>query len=1213
MSDMNDKTPRSLLVIKASAGSGKTYTLAKQYIQHLLFTTADDGSGRLLPRRGEQDTRLLNTHRQLLAITFTNKATDEMKERIVNELYHLATPGKKSDYLATFMKRSGLTENRVRAMARHALDELLFDYSNFNVSTIDSFFQTILRNFARELDRDYNYDIQLDDKYAVKVAVHKFMLSLGRMGKPTQVDLWVKEYQRHLLRSTSDKKKWKFFEDGGDLYDLAKDISTELFRKSMDEVKNYLGKVDDTGVFRSDFSRIRAFSKQVHDIVERLENKQADLLAQLRSMLQPFDGVLSGSRSFAPWMAKGGTQPLSTSLQNADEEYIASQFKKTGRPDDDTIASLTRIVNDYFADTNVKDFLSYIENHLGLLGLLAMIDQYLAEFRRETNSILLSDTNELIGTVLDSGSEFVYERVGSVIAHFMIDEFQDTSTKQYENFRGLIRESLANGDFNMLIGDAKQSIYRFRNADPTVFRERVDRDFSRDITHREDESDGTEQQGGPSSINYRSSRHIIEFNNDFFEEVMQDFGDQPVVAMTYQDVEQGFSPGIDEKRVPGFVRVHTGNYRGLLDDELINSAAAAAGVPVDADGDVPVLAVLPGYLLKLHERYDWGRMGILVNSHRQGDKIVETILNYNQHTTGEPISIISGESLLLVNSPVIRRIISMLRFIDISQFSHGEDEDNEDAEDSLGEDNDAARMMRSMQRKRLSEQRLYSGLDQFIQAVSAGEEASPTDIGGTLARVFDTNSGGDEQQFADTLARLLPAPGELTTLVSIVESIIANFRRDPAQAADVDREVAFLLAFQDTVMQFSAQRNGGSVREFLKFWDEKKGSLAVSSSSTGDAINIMTIHKAKGLEFDCVIIPYANWQINFNSMEKEYWMPRGAMADALNAVCPCDGGWDLDVIPPLTSVSKSTVEALAGNHMLQGEASAFVAKQQADVLIDNLNKTYVAFTRPRTELHIFCRVDKVPKNEKANDSDKITLTHLMTRYAQEKMTPVMRGDSPTSWYEHGTISTRSEIDAKRSVEQSDAIRCSISRYAVADIPSDLTVKIEKASNARAKSGIRLHSILSRIGDRNDVDRVINQGLKHGIITTDPDDSCGIDNVNKNVRQPIMDDNCRVSAWFDPANKVYTERTITTVSQTEGSVIKNHRPDRIIKRPDGTILVIDYKSGRRNDKENLPQMQEYINHLHAIFPGTPIAGRLWYTTLHLILDENGHPLSNNAVN
>ena len=1211
MSDMNGKTPRNLLVIKASAGSGKTYTLAKQYIWHLLFTTADDGSGKPVPRRGAQDTRLLNTHRQLLAITFTNKATDEMKSRIVNELYRLATPGMKSDYLESFMERSGLTEGRIRTMARQALDELLFDYSNFNVSTIDSFFQTILRNFARELDRDYNYDIQLDDKYAVKVAIHNFMLSLGRMGKPTQVDNWVKEYQRHLLRSGADKKKWKFFEDGGDLYNLAKDISSELFRKSMDDVRDYLGAVDDTGVYRSDFSRIRAFKKQVHDAVEQLENKQVDTLAELREALLPFDGVLSGNKSLGPWLAKGGEQPLSPSLQDADEEYILSQFKKAGRPDDATVTRLTQLVNGYFADLGTKNFLSYIENHLGLLGLLAMIDLHLADYRRENNSILLSDTNELIGTVLDSGSEFVYERVGSLISHFMIDEFQDTSTKQYENFGGLIRESLANGNFNMLIGDAKQSIYRFRNADPTVFRERVDKDFGNDITHQEDGRAGEVRDGGPSSVNFRSSRHIIEFNNDFFEDVMRGFSDQPVVEMTYHDVEQGFSPAIDEKKVPGYVRVHTGNYRGLLDDELIATAAAAAGVPVYADGDVPVLAALPGYLLRLHERYDWGRMGILVNSHRQGDRIVETILNYNQHTTGEPISIISGESLLLVNSPVIRRIISMLRFIDISQFTPADEDADEDEQAA---DTDIARMMRSMQRKRLSEQRMYSGLDSFIQAVAAHEDAAASDNGAVLASVFDANSDGDEQQFAEMLARLLPAQGELTTLVSIVESIIANFKKDPAQAADVDREVAFLLAFQDTVMQFSAQRNGGSVREFLKFWDEKKGSLAVNSSPTGDAINIMTIHKAKGLEFECVIIPYANWQLNFNSNEKEYWMPRKAMADALNAVSPRDGGWDVDVIPPLTSVSKSSVESI--QHLLQGEASAFVAKQQADVLIDNLNKTYVAFTRPRNELHIFCRVDRVPKNAKANTSGNITLTEVMTSYAKEKMSPVLTKDgSSTSWFEHGTLSPRSEIDAKRVVEEVTALKSDITHYTVADIPTDLRVRIDNASNARAKAGIRLHSILSRIRDRNDVDRVIAQALKRGIITDDPDDRCNIDSVNKYVRGPIMDENCRVSAWFDPANKVYTERTITTASHDlfDADGITNHRPDRIIRRPDGTILVIDYKSGRRNDRENLPQMQAYINHLHAIFPGTPIAGRLWYTTLHLILDEHGHILPNNAVN
>ena len=148
MNNHTENTPRNLLVIKASAGSGKTYRLALEYIKHLLFTVDEDGKT-LLPRRGANDTRLLNAHRQLLAITFTNKATDEMKQRIVNELHRLSQPGVKSDYLAGFIEESQLDEDTVRWLARQALNELLFDYSNFNVSTIDSFFHSILRNFAR--------------------------------------------------------------------------------------------------------------------------------------------------------------------------------------------------------------------------------------------------------------------------------------------------------------------------------------------------------------------------------------------------------------------------------------------------------------------------------------------------------------------------------------------------------------------------------------------------------------------------------------------------------------------------------------------------------------------------------------------------------------------------------------------------------------------------------------------------------------------------------------------------------------------------------------------------------------------------------------------------------------------------------------------------------------------------------------------------------
>lgn len=1195
MNNHTENTPRNLLVIKASAGSGKTYRLALEYIKHLLFTVDEDGKT-LLPRRGANDTRLLNAHRQLLAITFTNKATDEMKQRIVNELHRLSQPGVKSDYLAGFIEESQLDEDTVRWLARQALNELLFDYSNFNVSTIDSFFQSILRNFARELDRDFNYDIQLEEDYAVRVAVHKFLLSLGKEGKPTQVDQWVKDYQRHLLRGDAETKSWKFFDDGGSLNKFAKIINTELFRSRMDDIRAYLGYVDKQGRFCSDFKRIREFYKLMHTTVEQLTQQVDQSLQTLWNDLAPFADVLSGRMTLKKWLNKGEISPLADTLKEADEAQMVNQYLKNQQPSQDIIQHQLQLVRDYYASQQAVDFFSHIQDNLGLLGMLAMIDLFLEEYRHESNSILIGDTNELIGNVLKSGTDFVYERVGTMISHFMIDEFQDTSTKQYENFRGLLRESLAGGNFNMLIGDAKQSIYRFRNADLTVFRERVGEDFKDDVTSGRQQGD---DDGQPTSTNYRSSRNIIEFNNSLFEFLKEKFQDRPPVVGTYGDIVQGMPGNIDTAKLPGYVRLIAANLNHLLESDVV-AAALPADFQPEEGRDVDVLTVLPGYLMELHQRYAWGRIGILVNANTDGDKVVECILDYNKRTTGEKINIISGESLLLNNSPIIRRIIAMLRFIDISQFGAAE----EDADDALQDD-----LGRRLQRKRISDRRLYTALNDFIQAMAARPGASPTDNGILLAQCLEQHlsDGGasadpdDEQLMSSALEQLLPPAGELTTLVSIVETIIAHFKRSARDGGDVDREVAFLMAFQDTVMQFSSQRNGGSVREFLKFWDEKKNKLAVSSADSGDAINIMTIHKAKGLEFDCVVIPFAKWELDGNSKEKAYWMPREVFLKAFEGLMHGKEQLDADIVPPLLHISKSSAVSLTQAGAFTGEAAEFVNKQVDDVLIDNLNKTYVAMTRPRTELHIFAS---------GNDS---TIAPLLTEFADSSgvMTPVADVDG---WYEKGTIPTREAMDALREKEaqkqsEPQPQRVGINGYTVNEIPLSLRVRVEHASSSSIDAGLRLHGLLSRIHDSNDVVRVIDEGVKHGVITTDPDDPCSLDNVNRHVRDVIMDEGSRVAAWFDPECRVYSERTITTASTSlwDEDGIENLRPDRIVRRPDGTIIVIDYKSGQRDDKRYLRQLQRYVAKLRLIFPDAPIAGRLWYILEDTILDERGKEL------
>ena len=1210
MCDNPKSNNRYLLVMKASAGSGKTYNLALQYIKHLLFDRTDDG--RLVSRRVGKGGRILNAHRQLLAITFTNKATDEMKARIVNELYRLASPGVKSDYLQEFIDESGLDESAIRTLAQQALNELLFDYSNFNVSTIDSFFQSILRNFARELDRDFNYDIQLEEDYAVRVAVHNFLLSLGMDEHPTQVDTWVKDYQRHLLRGDTEKKRWKFFDDAGELTSFACQINSELFRSRMNEIRDYLGYVDDNGEFHSDFSSIRDFMQSIKAATTSCEKQASALLEQLQGTLQPLYNDLSGGKSFKKWLNKGVGEKLSDVLIGADGEMIRSQFLKDRAPDDDVIKDLQSLVNDYFKCRLGADFLGYINDNLGLLGMLAMIDVFLQDYRHETNSILISDTNELIGTVLDSGSEFVYERIGTTIDHFLIDEFQDTSTKQYKNFLGLLRESLSMNKFNMLIGDAKQSIYRFRNADPTVFREKVDTDFVNQVYHP------PVKHGEPTSTNFRSSRHIVGFNNLMFEKVMDEYRDNPAVLGTYADVEQALPPNIDDK-VPGYVKLMLGDYDRLMEDETINQAVALLQdktaeqdeAAAEKAPSLDVLDILPGYLLKLHERYEWGQIGILVNTNSVGNQVVESILEYNKKApAGSRISIISGESLLLNNSPIIRRVIAMLRFIDVTRFTTAEDEEDTAEMSDVG---------RRMNRKRESDQRLYVAMNAFIEAMSARQSVSPQETGALLDECLSRIATGEEAEpsYKKLLDVMLPEGNELSTLVSIVETIITAFKGEGNP--DVDAETAFLLAFQDTVMKFAAQRNGGTVREFLKFWDEKKGALAVSSTDGGDAVNIMTIHKAKGLEFDCVVIPFATWNLTNNVKETTYWMPKEAFADVLKSL-PLQGAqWDEEMIPPLLNVSKSTAVALNKCGYLEDKAKEYVDKQQTDVLIDNLNKTYVAFTRPRTELHILGKAPAASKKKAsssagAHDPAK-NMTELMSRIAPQVMEPIPNPEKKiVLWYEYGEVSSRDEIAAKKSRKVVDVVGLDVDHYSVRPVPANLRVKVESASSAHIKEGVRMHGLLSRIQDRDDVESAIAQGIKHGIITDMDDDACSLANVEAHVRRPIMDQGTRVAAWFDPANCVYSERTITSPSSSlwDQDGIENLRPDRIIRRPDGSMLVIDYKSGERHDKQYCRQVQRYIDKLRAIFPSTPIAGRIWYVTHDLIFDEKGRQLTYRLV-
>jgi|GEM_PF-466398 len=1206
----NLKTTGNLLVLKASAGSGKTYNLAKQYIQHLLFTSDAkgvelDGKGKyvraealhLTPRRKKGDWHPLNAHRQILAITFTNKATEEMKRRIVKELDILSQHVEQSDYKDDFVEATGGDVQWLSELAQHALAELLFDYSNFNVSTIDSFFQTILRSFARELDRDFNYDIQLDADYAIRVAVHNFLLSLGKKQR-TDVDDWVAQFQRQSNADTSKNSKGTLGEISGELAKFAKDITTEAFQSRMQEIRDYLTRpVDDDGDRISDFKHIHAFQQWLAKLVKEVPSHGDAVFQELKQYVEGKGMLdhLSGGKALKKALVKAEFSewnPSAAFRRDANVEGIAEQFKaKAPNFSADELEYVAELANRLIAIKDSQRFFEQVQKHVYMMGMLGMIDLFLERYRHETNSILLADTNEMIATVLDSGVPFIYERVGSAIRHFMIDEFQDTSIKQYENFRSLIDESLANGHFNMLIGDAKQSIYRFRNADITVFRDRLDEDYGGTANNRPRRCDIFNDT---LEYNYRSSRNIITFNNRLFDYVKRHpaFADNEVLQRTYGEVEQKVPErALKPSELPGYIRIVTSNYQGKpfaskSDDE-------AAGFKEQA------LAMLPDYLLWLHERFDWGKIGLLVNRNDEAAEIVATLLAHNVANPHKQIPVVSNEAMQLRNSPMVCQVISMLRFLDATTY---DSDDEERSADDVPVDDIAHRV----RRKRVNEQRFYSVLGAFIQQLNQSPDGDAASVGRVLADCFASRPARDAAEapafYQEEQSHLLPAADELTTLLSITENIIGYL----AHMGYQEHETAFMLAFQDCVMQFCNQRNGGSVREFLRYWDENP-KLSVNIAS-GDKVNIMTIHKAKGLEFDCVLLPLANWSISpqMKLGGRFCWMPREVFLDVVQQLMP--PGIDmLDVhdIPPILRGIKSDLKSLMADGALGESSAAWLEKLLNDELIDNLNKTYVAVTRPRHELHIFTKPAELERDKTIEAS---MLFYGFARYdVQDYGEPTMHQlDAPTDllqsfdaesgsgWYEMGTIV------GKEHAVQHLADSHKLTAYVVGAIPASLTVRVEHAANQHIDAGIRLHSVLSGITSRNDVHRVVAQARRRGVVTDDPNDRCNNVTVER-ICDRIMNVQ-PICQWFDPACKVYSERPLVALDGENG------RPDRIVVTPDGQhTFVIDYKSGEvQNVKAYGRQVSNYMRRLKLMgFPD--VQGRIWYTYLDMVTDEAGNVL------